>query len=414
MTGINNNELDPIALWVLLLLSGGQRFNILELTRILNRSFDIIRTALQTLLQRGFVKSEKGRFKITPEGAEYLAFLGVVATEPEDEPEKKDFIRRIRPPFFSSFQELFIWLAAPLMLLIPAFVFASTITAGHNFISPDKRVGQILVWVTYLAFLILYYKLSHHYIMENERLVIFRGGKAIGKKGPGHVFLLPFIDNPKKVDMRERSKEINKEPCITKDNILMNAGFYITWVIDDPIPSLTKVSDIEDAMSLLSAAALRSAIAEYTMVNAMEMRRALNALICRRIEQKASEWGVQVNNTEIRELQPSDSMMKQLENRRRADLESEAVIARSNAKVQSLQQFLTIGAGMARNPIAFNLKYLDTLEKIGEGPSTKYIIPMEFFNLLRDWLQAQGGPGGNVPQNGNNPPEQLPPGGPQQ
>ena len=412
MVGNINNEFDPIALWVLLMLSGGQRFTAHELSRFPDRPNGNLWAALQALLDRHFIKSEKGKFIIATAGIEFLALRGVVAAEPEDEPERKDFIKKIRPPFFSSFNEFFVWIAMPLILLIPAFAFASAATAGYYFISLDKKIAQISVWVLYFAIVILYVWLSHHHVMENERLVIFRGGKAIGKKGPGLVFILPLIDNPKKVDVRERSQEIKKEPCITQDRILANAGFYISWHIDDPTPSLTKVSKVDESMSLLSTAVLRATIAEFTMENAMERRRALNALIRSRIEHKAAEWGVEINNTELRELTPPDGVMKHIENLFTANLESEASLVKSDAKVRSLRDFLTIGEGMARNPIAFNLKYLDTLERIGEGASTKYIIPMEFFNFLRDFAQAQGGRNGDSNHgNGNNPPGPLPPGG---
>jgi len=413
MFGTNSNELDPISLWVLLLLSGGQRFSIHELVPLLNRNAENIWIAVQTLRNRGMIEDSRGRYRITNVGIEFLAFRGISATLPEDEPEPRDFMRRIRPPFFSSFREMFIWLAAPLIALIPLIVFLSAITTGYNFISLDKRISQASIITLYLIFLAFYIWVSSYNVMESERIVVFRGGRAIGTRGPGRILLLPLIDNPRRVDMRERSREFNREPCITQNNVLINAGFYITWQVDDPIPSLTRVSNIEDSMTLLSAAALRTTIAEFTMESAMQMRRSLNNLIRSRIEQKAGEWGVQVNNTEIRELQPSDDVMRQIENRFSANLESDATLARSNAKVQSLRDFLTIGEGMARNPVAFNLKYLDTLEKIGEGASTKYIIPMEFFNFLRDVAQSQGKnlPDDNNNGNKNNPPEQLPPGG---
>lgn len=409
----NNDGLDPIALWVLLILSGGQRFTARELAEVPGRPAGNLWDALQDLLRQQFIRSEKGRFMIASAGVEFLALRGVISAEPEDEPQPKDFIKKIRPPFFSSFPEFFTWAAAPLLLLLLTIMAASVITAGFNFISPDKKAAQYGVWILYFVIAGLYVWGSHHNIMEHERLVIFRGGKAIAKKGPGHAFILPLIDNPKKVDLREKSQEIKKEPCLTQDNILVNAGFYISWHIDDPIPSLTKVSNVEDSMSLLCAAILRATISEYSLRNALRMQKAINTLIRTRIEQRSADWGVEVNNTEVRELHPPDNVMKRIENQLSATLESDATRIKSDAHARSLRDYLTIGEGMARNPIAFNLKYLDTLEKIGEGPSTKYIIPMEFFTMLQEFLQGMNNRDDNNPGNGNNPPRQLP-GGPAQ
>lgn len=416
MFGNDNNELDPIAFWALLLLSGGQRFTFHDIVKSMDRSKESVWEALQTLQSKRFAKNENSKFMIDFAGVEFLTKCGILASEAEEEPKPKDFKRGFKPPFFfSTWTDMFIWLGIPFILTFVAWIISWRVTAGYNFISTDKILTQVLIWFLYAILLSIYIWRSYHHILENERIVVFLGGKAIGKRGPGRILLLPIIHNPKKVDLREKSQEIKKEPCITRDNMMVNAGFYITWQIDDPIPSLTKVSKVEDSMSLLSTAVLRAAIAEFAMEDALEKRRALNTLIRTRIEHKASDWGVQVNSTELRELQPPEGVMKQIENRFNVNLETEASLAKSNAKAQSLQQFLTIGAGMARNPIAFNLKYLDTLEKIGEGASTKYIIPMEFFTLLQEFIRGQANQQGNqddsIPGNGNNPPGQLPPTG---
>lgn len=404
-----NNALDPVAFELLLLLSGGQKLSVLDLVRLTGRTADVIWQALLTLKNRKYVDDLKGRYHIISGGVEYLTWRGISASESEDDPKPKDFIKQIRPPFFSSWLELFIWISPPLILLIFAVFAMSKITDGYNFISTDKKVYLGLIISAYVAMFFLYMKFSHHNIVESERLVVFRGGKAIAQKGPGHAFILPLIDNPKKVDMREKSKEINKEPCLTNDNILMNAGFYISWQIDDPILSLTKVTNVEESMTLLATAMLRSAISEYTMENALKMRKAMNNLIRNRIEQKAGDWGVKINNTDIRELHPPEDVMRSIENRFMARLEKRAAVTKADAKIESLQKLFQIGSRMDER--TFNLKYLETLEKIGEGASTKYIFPMEFFTLLQNFLQTQINQN-NHSKSGNedNPSGQLPTG----
>lgn len=366
--------------------------------------------ALNILKQRKFAKVEDSKFVIDFEGVIYLTRRGILASEADDTPKPKDFKNKFKLPFFSSPSDLLNWLAAPLILLIPTFVLASYFISGYAHISTERRLYQAGAWLFYLGFIILYAKLSYHYVTEAERLVVFRGGEAIGKKGPGCILTLPVIDHIKIVDMREKSLEIKKEPCLTSDNILMNAGFYITWQVQDPIASLTKVSKVEDSMSLLCASALRTSISQFTMQDAMGRQPALNTLICARIEHKAGDWGVQVNSTELRELTPPENVMKTIENRFKADLESAATLVKSDAQIESLRRLFQVGSRI--DDRTFNLKYLDTLEKIGDGASTKYIIPMEFFNLLREWLQTQGNRGaGSAAGNGNNPTGNPPPAG---
>lgn len=410
----NSDDLDPIAFWVLLLLSGGQHFTFHDIVKTMNKPYENVWDALQTLQEKKYAKNDNSKFMIDFAGVEYLTKRGILAAEAEEEPKPKDFDKKFKPPFyFMNWTELVFWLAPLFIVSLLSILGHYSVTAGYTYISNDKIIKQGAIWVLFATFVILYFWLSFHRIMQNEKLVVFRAGRVVNKRGPGNVILIPLIYNPKKVELRQRTKEFTHEPCITKDRMLIQAGFFFSWHIDDPIPSLTKVTNVDDSMTLLAAAVLRATIYECTMDEAMERRPALNRLIRVRIEHKSADWGVEVDDTEIRELQPSDQVMKQIENRHNAELERDATLVRNDAKVQSLQQFMTLGAGMARNPVAMNLKYLDTLEKIGEGASTKFIIPMELMNLLRDFVRAQMGNNNqngddNNPGNGNNPPGQLP------
>ena len=401
MSDYDPNELDPISFWVLLLLSGGQHFTFHDLVKTMDRSKESVWDAIQNLQSKKYAKNANSKFMIDFAGVEYLTKRGILANEAEETPKPKDFKKKLKPPFFSNWTEMLIWLALPFSLSLIATILTIYFTYGYNYVSPEKRMYQIATWIVVAVLLFFYVKLSYHHPMGRERIVVFQSGEAIGKKGPGRILLLPLIQHPKKVDLSERPLEIKKEPCLTRDKMLVTAGFYMTWEIDDPILSLTKVSNVEDSISSLTAAVLRSTIAEYEMNDAIETQRALNALIRTRIEHKAAEWGVQVNNTELRELQPPDGVIKSIENRRK-----------SENNIESLRQLIAVGSRMDAR--TFNLKYLETLEKIGEGKSTKYIIPMEFFNLLQEFIRGQNNNSANTAGNngnGNNPPEQLP-GGP--
>ena len=401
MSDYDPNELDPISFWVLLLLSGGQHFTFHDLVKTMDRSKESVWDAIQNLQSKKYAKNANSKFMIDFAGVEYLTKRGILANEAEETPKPKDFKKKLKPPFFSNWTEMLIWLALPFSLSLIATILTIYFTYGYNYVSPEKRMYQIATWIVVAVLLFFYVKLSYHHPMGRERIVVFQSGEAIGKKGPGRILLLPLIQHPKKVDLSERPLEIKKEPCLTRDKMLITAGFYMTWEIDDPILSLTKVSNVEDSISSLTAAVLRSTIAEYEMNDAIETQRALNALIRTRIEHKAAEWGVQVNNTELRELQPPDGIIKSIENRRK-----------SENNIESLRQLMAVGSRMDAR--TFNLKYLETLEKIGEGKSTKYIIPMEFFNLLQEFVRGQNNNGANNAGNtgnGNNPPGQLP-GGP--
>jgi len=379
------NELDPISFWVLLLLSGGQHFTFHDLVKTMDRSKESVWDAIQNLQSRKYAKNANSKFMIDFAGVEYLTKRGILANEAEETPKPKDFKKKLKPPFFSNWTEMLIWLALPFSLSLIATILTIYFTYGYNYVSPEKRMYQIATWIVVAVLLFFYVKLSYHHPMGRERIVVFQSGEAIGKKGPGRILLLPLIQHPKKVDLSERPLEIKKEPCLTRDKMLVTAGFYMTWEINDPILSLTKVSNVKDSMSLLTSAILRSTIAEYNMEDALDKQRALNTLIRTRIEHKSSDWGVQINSTELRELQPPDKVMKQIENLFNATLESEAALTKYDAHVESIRRLSDVGNQLDKR--TFLLRYLETIEKVGNGATAKYIIPIEFFQKLEEWIQ---------------------------
>lgn len=222
----------------------------------------------------------------------------ISGSEVNDKSKLKGF--QIIPPFFSSWKDMFIWLATPLILIILTVTLLGMVTAGYEFIHVDKQGTQLLIVIVYLLLVGSYTWLSFYNVREDERLVVFFAGSPIGERGPGPILLLPFLYfGINKVDLREKSKYIKNEKCVTRDFIVINAGLYITWQINDPILSLTKISELEDSMLVLSTAILRTSIAEFTIQETRKKSQEIKTLIRTRIENIAGNWGVQINNLEL-------------------------------------------------------------------------------------------------------------------
>lgn len=226
--------------------------------------------------------------------------FGKPTSKAKDEPKSRRFQIDFKPPFFISWTDMFIWLGVPLISLVLASVYSGLVAVGYNFISMDKTITQILIWIVLSIFVALYIRSSYYYVMENERLVVFFAGKPIGERGPGHILLSPFLYfGINKVDLKEKSNDIKNEKCATRDLIVVNVGLYITWQINDPILSLTKISELEDSMLVLSTAILRTSIAEFTVQETKRKKQEIKTLVHTRIENIAKNWGVQINNLEL-------------------------------------------------------------------------------------------------------------------
>jgi len=254
-------------------------------------------------------------------------------------------------------------------------------------------------------------------VREYQRLVIFRVGKCIGQKGPGIVFLIPFIDLPVRVDLREQYLEIPNQICITKDNAPISIDFLIYAKVVDPVLSVIKVQTFMGAVQGLATTTLRAVVGDISLDDVLAKREEINEILAAKLDQVTAGWGVKVTRVELREIAPpkevSDAMIKQMsaERQRRATVteaegkkaaaitvaegEKQAAILKAEGERQArilmaegfslaLEKIFSVAKGI--DDKTMTLQYFEALKALGASPSTKYIFPLEFTQLLKPIL----------------------------
>ena len=268
-------------------------------------------------------------------------------------------------------------------------------------------------------------------VPEYRRLVVFRLGRSVGTKGPGVVFLIPFVDTAVSVDLREQIREIPHQISITKDNAPISIDFLWYYKILDPTMSVLAVGNFELSAAGIAATTLRAVIGGIPLDDVLSERDHINNLLRSRLDEVTERWGVKVTNVEIREIEPprevQDAMNRQMsaERIRRAVVtestgtreaavnvaegEKQAAILRAEGMKQgaileaegarqaqllkaegfadALKRINEEAGGAAQNTMT--LQYFDALKALGESPSTKYIFPLEFTGLVQDVLKKK-------------------------
>ena len=266
---------------------------------------------------------------------------------------------------------------------------------------------------------------------EYQRLVVFRLGRAIGVKGPGIVFLIPFVDSAVKIDLREQVREVPHQTSITKDNAPISIDFLWYYKVVDPAASVIQVGNFEVAAQGIATTTLRSVIGGIALDEVLSQREHINQTLRVKLDEITERWGVKVTNVEIREIIPprdvQDAMNRQLSAERtrralvtestgdkeaainRAEGTKQAAILQADGERQSnilraegdkqAQLLRAEGFSSALDKIfqvaqnvdgkTMSLQYLETLKSIGASPSTKYIFPMEFTSLLSGFATAR-------------------------
>ena len=175
----------------------------------------------------------------------------------------------------------------------------------------------LICLIGFVAFLVIIFLAAAIKIVpEYKRIVVFRLGRCIGPKGPGLILLIPFIDRPVSVDLREQVREIPAQTSITQDNAPISIDFLWYYKVFDPVQSVLQVQNFELAAQGIATTTLRSVIGGILLDGVLSEREKINTSLRARLDEVTERWGVKVTNVEIREIVPprdvQDSMNRQL------------------------------------------------------------------------------------------------------
>ena len=285
--------------------------------------------------------------------------------------------------------------------------------------------GLIALGAIGFIFFFIILPVSVKIVREYNRLVIFRLGRCIGHKGPGIVFLIPIVDRPVWVDLRELFLEIPRQDAITKDNAPISIDFIMFYKVIDPVTSVVQVGNFEGAALNISATTLRSVVGDISLDDILAKRDEINQILRAKLDEITERWGVKVTNVEIREITPppgvqeamtrqmsaertrravvleadgtkqaaitvaegsKQSAILQAEGERQANIlsaegERQAAILRAEGFAQALRT--VFAAASTVDAKTMGIQYLDALKALGDSPATKFVIPLEFTSLLR-------------------------------
>jgi regulator of protease activity HflC (stomatin/prohibitin superfamily) len=255
-------------------------------------------------------------------------------------------------------------------------------------------------------------------VREYQRLVVFRLGRAIGEKGPGIVFLIPIVDRPIWVDLREQYLEVPHQTCITQDNATISVDFLIYWKVVGAVDSVVQVANFAGASQGIATTTLRAVIGDIILDDVLAKREHINQILREKLDEITERWGVKVTAVEIREILPPKEVQEAMTRQMTAERTRRAVVLEADGKKQAT---ITVAEGDKQSVIlraegdrqaailraegfslaldrifavaqtidakTMSLQYLEALKAMGASPATKFVLPMEFTHLLRPFIQ---------------------------
>jgi regulator of protease activity HflC (stomatin/prohibitin superfamily) len=232
----------------------------------------------------------------------------------------------------------------------------------------------VIIVVAVLAIFILPQALR--ILREYERGVIFRLGKLQGAKGPGIIFLIPVVDKMVRMDLRVVTIDVPKQEIMTKDNVPATVDAVIYFRVVDPNAAVVKVENFWKATSLIGQTTLRSVLGQSALDELLSQRDVINQKLQEIIDKQTEPWGIKVTSVEVKEVALPDSMKRAMAKQAEAERERRAKVVNAEGEFQAAEKMVQAAALIAKEPIALQLRYLQTMREMASEHNTTTFLPL--------------------------------------
>jgi regulator of protease activity HflC (stomatin/prohibitin superfamily) len=236
------------------------------------------------------------------------------------------------------------------------------------------RLGPWAIVLIVLAVVVL--PQSIRILREYERGVIFRLGKLQGAKGPGLIFLIPVVDRMVRMDLRVVTIDVPKQEIMTRDNVPATVDAVVYFRVVDPNAAVVKVENFWKATSLIAQTTLRSVLGQSPLDDLLSQRDIINQKLQEIIDKQTEPWGIKVTGVEVKEVALPESMKRAMAKQAEAERERRAKVVNAEGEFQAAEKMVQAAAMIAKEPIALQLRYLQTMREMASEHNTTTFLPL--------------------------------------
>ena len=290
----------------------------------------------------------------------------------------------------------------------------------------------VIVLAVIAAFLFAYVAAGVRIIRPYQRGIVEMLGKYQQTVDPGLRIIIPFVQTIRAVDMREQVVDVPPQEVITSDNVAVSVDAVIYYEPTDPQRLVYNVANFILAVTKLAQTNLRNVIGDLQLDESLTSRDKINVALREILDDATDKWGVRVVRVEIQRIDPPPDVMSAMHEQMKAErtrravvteaegrrtaavttaegektaaiLQAEGLKARSileaEGRAEAVRTFAeaekfrqqAVAEGEADairsvyqaihdgNPSTdlLAIKYLEALQKLGDGQATKIIVPTE-------------------------------------
>ncbi|MEW6141933.1 MAG: slipin family protein [Chloroflexota bacterium] len=213
-------------------------------------------------------------------------------------------------------------------------------------------------------------------VQEYERGVIFRLGRYVGIRGPGLVFLIPFIERMQKIGLRVITMDVPAQEAITRDNVTVKVDAVVYFRVVEASDAVLKVQDYIRATSLLSQTTLRNVVGQSELDELLAHRDRINEKLQKIIDEGTAPWGIKVTMVEVRDVEMPQTMQRAMAAQAEAERERRGKIVHAEGEFQAAEKLAQAAKIIASEPATIQLRYLQTLVTIATEKTNTILFPV--------------------------------------
>jgi len=215
-------------------------------------------------------------------------------------------------------------------------------------------------------------------IREYERAVIFRLGRQKSKvaSGPGLFFVIPCTDSFIKIDKRTICFDVPPQDIITKDNVTVTVNGVVYYRVIDANASVLNVNNANVSTQLLAQTTLRNALGAYTLAGILSEREAIANQLQGVLDKATDPWGIYVERVEVKDVLLPLKLQRAMAQEAEADREAKAKIISAEGEKDASVNLELAAKEINKVPVAFQLRYLQTLKTISAEKSSTIVVPL--------------------------------------
>jgi regulator of protease activity HflC (stomatin/prohibitin superfamily) len=240
--------------------------------------------------------------------------------------------------------------------------------------------------IAIIVLVIFFLSASLKILNEYERGVIFRLGRVIQAKGPGLIILIPVIDKMVRVSLRLIVMDVDPQDVITRDNVSVKVNAVIYFRVIESTKAIIEVEDFSYAMSQLAQTTIRSVCGQAELDELLAEREKINSELQEILDTHTDPWGIKVATVELKHIDLPQEMQRAMARQAEAERDRRAKVINAEGEFQAATKLVEASEIMGKNPIALQLRYLQTVNEMSAESNTTTIFPIPI-DLFRPFLK---------------------------